>query len=481
MKQVRQILLWAVLVGIGLLLALSVIGAFLGDERARIVFNSIPLVMFWILLASLLVAGLIYFKRLIHSAGLLGVHLGSLLILAGAMLGSDGGHGLAAMFFGSKKIPHGYMRIYEGHASNSVWGRKEKTEIGKLPFSIGLKDFRIEHYEVDEPWQLIVESGAVEKGSHENKWVQEQIKWTKGQEVAIPFTEARLKVLQYLESAKPTYSKSFQPVLEVAMANGKKATLRAEVGQKLLLEEPQVRVEIVQIFSTLKVLGTGEGHKVVNASGPAKNPAVLVRLERADGKKTHQYVYARGLVHGQEEADFKLRYVFAEPDGAEPDPSTGLPAMEILIKHKEKSHRAWLIVPKSRTLARLSLIDLLGLEQKDDHGEHAHQRQLSLYLHKATGQISDYKSELVVQDEGYTVAEKTIEVNDPLHYGGYHFYQSSYGQDKKGRWYSVLSVSSDSGLALVYIGFALMVGGMFWLFWFKSIWVYFTKRRDNGN
>ena len=475
MKQLRQILLWTVLVGIALLTALSVIGAFLGDERARVVFNSIPLVIFWLLLLGLLAAGLIYFKRLIHSAGLLGVHLGSLLILVGAMLGSDGGHSLATKFFGSKKIARGRMQIYEGQAKNHI---VTDDGVKPLPFSVGLKDFRIEYYELEDPWQLIVQSTSVDKESHKNKWLEEHIKWTKGQEVLIPFTEARLEVLQYLESARPTYSKSAQPVLEVAMADGKKTTLTAEVGQELLLKNPQLRVEIVRIFSNLRVQGSGKGHKVIDAPGPGKNPAVLVKLERADGQTTHQYVYARGLVHGPEEDDFKLRYVFAKPDGAEPDPNTGLPAMEILIKHKETRQRAWLIIPKNRTHARLSLVDLLGLEEKDDHGEHAHQRQVNLILFKMQ-EISDYKSDLVVQEEGQTVAEKTIEVNDPLHYGGYHFYQSSY-DDKAGR-YTVLSVTSDSGLALVYIGFALMAGGMFWLFWFKPILVHLSKRRSDAS
>ncbi len=478
MKQLRQIILWAVLVGTGIFLGLSVIGSFLGDERARVLFNSIPLVIFWLLLLGLLAVGLIYFKRLIRSAGLLGIHLGSLLILVGAMLGSDDGHVLANMIFGNKKIPHGYMQIYEGHASNRVTDGTGKTEVGKLPFSIALKDFRIEYYEVAEPWRLIVESGAVEKGGHETKWVQEHIEWTKGQEVAIPFTEARLEVLQYFESARPAYPEDAQPFLEITLADGKKITLTAEVGQELLLKDPHIHVKIVQLLSNLKVMGTGKDHKVVDAPGPPNNPAVLVRLEREDGKKTHQYVYARGLIHGPEDDEFKLRYVFAEPDGAVPDPTTGLAAMEILIKHKDMSKKTWLIVPKNRDYARLPLVDLLGLEKKDDHGEHAHQRQLNLYLHKMTGQISDYKSELLVQEEGQVVDRKTIEVNDPLHYGGYHFYQSSY--DDKKEQYTVLSVSSDSGLALVYIGFALTVGGMFWLFWFKPIWVYLSKWRSNA-
>ena len=286
MKQLRQILLWAVLVGIGLLLVLSVIGAFLGDERARALFNSIPLVIFWVLLLGLLAAGLIYFKRLIRSAGLLGVHLGSLLILLGAMLGSDGGHSLAAKLFGSKKIPHGYMRIYERQAGNRILDSEDNAEIGRLPFSVGLKDFRIEYYKVDEPWRLIVESPELDKETHKIKWVQKHIEWTKGQEVVIPFTEARLEVLQYLQSARPTYAEDSGPVLEITQADGQKTTLTAEVGQELLLKDPQMRVEILQVLSNLRVEGTGKDHRVIDVPGPPQNPAVLVQLERADGEKT---------------------------------------------------------------------------------------------------------------------------------------------------------------------------------------------------
>ena len=54
-------------------------------------------------------------------------------------------------------------------------------------------------------------------------------------------------------------------------------------------------------------------------------------------------------------------------------------------------------------------------------------------------------------------------MNDPLHYGGYHFYQSGY--DTKHGSYTVLSVTSDTGLNLVFLGFALTCLGTFWLFW----------------
>lgn len=45
-----------------------------------------------------------------------------------------------------------------------------------------------------------------------------------------------------------------------------------------------------------------------------------------------------------------------------------------------------------------------------------------------SGRVKDYTSVLTVIDDGKEVETKTIEVNDPLIYNGYYFYQSSYGR-----------------------------------------------------
>ena len=44
-----------------------------------------------------------------------------------------------------------------------------------------------------------------------------------------------------------------------------------------------------------------------------------------------------------------------------------------------------------------------------------------------SGRPKDYTSDLIVREDGREVLRKTIEVNDPLQYGGLTFYQSSYG------------------------------------------------------
>ena len=92
--------------------------------------------------------------------------------------------------------------------------------------------------------------------------------------------------------------------------------------------------------------------------------------------------------------------------------------------------------------------------------------KLTYEIPQISGMPKDYFSDLVVIKDGEEVARKTIQVNDPLYYGGYHFYQYNYDHDA-GQYsqYSVLSVTSDTGLYAVFTGFFLLCAGVIWQFW----------------
>jgi len=92
--------------------------------------------------------------------------------------------------------------------------------------------------------------------------------------------------------------------------------------------------------------------------------------------------------------------------------------------------------------------------------------------------VRDYISSLAVIENDKTVAEKNVEVNDPLHYGGYYFYQDSY--DAQAGQYSVLMVVSDTGLGLVYGGYVMLCVGVIWHFWLRDIFRK-TKKSPDGN
>ncbi len=81
--------------------------------------------------------------------------------------------------------------------------------------------------------------------------------------------------------------------------------------------------------------------------------------------------------------------------------------------------------------------------------------------------MRDYISSLAVIENNKTVVEKNVEVNHPLHYGGYYFYQHSY--DTQDGRYSVLMVASDSGLAIVYTGYISLCVGVIRHFWLRNI------------
>jgi len=331
--------MWIALFATGLLVGLSILGAFYGAERAKLFFNSMPLRICWAAIVVLLVVGFVEFPRLLRSGGLLMIHLGCLGVLAGAMWGSQVGHCFAERFFGINKIPQGYMVIYEGESQSDVMTQDFGQQLGRLPFRIRLNDFRIEHYQPKEdvPPQLY-------------------IKARQGQ------------------------------VFQLVAKAGEKFSLGADIGM----------LEVLEVFTDFKI--KIEGGQKVASEGDKKgeNPAALVKIDAPDGSSHRRYVFERFADFDNADDGLQLRYVSREP-----------------------------------------------------------------------AMVRDYFSDIVVVDGGKEVASKTIEVNKPLHYGGYHFYQHSY--DSQGQQYTILSVTSDSGLYLVYCGYWLLMAGILWQLWLRHI------------
>ena len=339
MKKFNRSIMWLVLVVIGLLAALSVLGAFCGAERAKLLFNSIPLGVYWYGVAVLLIVGFIEFPRLLHKPGLLMIHTGCLLLLAGSMWSSEAGHRLSKRLFGVQKIPSGYIVIPEGNSEKHVVAEDFKQQLGELPFSIRLKDFRLEYYETDE------------------------------------------------ESV---------PRLYIKTQKGQDLQLVAKAGEEISLGQGSGKLKVVRTFRNFKI-GIEDGEMVVtDEEQQGENPAVEVQIEVPDGNGYTRYAFERfaGFNHGEN-----------------------------------------------------------GL-------------QLS-YVSQGPRVIRDYLSDVVVIKDGKEVTSKTIEVNHPLHYGGYHFYQHSY--DSEAGKYTILSVTSDSGLYAVYGGYWLLCLGVLWQFWFRHI------------
>jgi hypothetical protein len=100
----------------------------------------------------------------------------------------------------------------------------------------------------------------------------------------------------------------------------------------------------------------------------------------------------------------------------------------------------------------------------------------ALMYEKFGMEIKDFKSNLRVIDNGKTVLSKTIEVNDPLKYGGYVFYQSSY--DPEGGLYSGLQVTKNPGIVVVYSGFIILCVGVVFIFYVKPFLRRKSKKKE---
>ena len=345
----KRLVMWVGLLLIVALTVLSIVGAFLGTEQAKELFNSPALVFFWVAFTILLTGGMLIFIRLRREAGLLLIHSGCVLVLVGGMWGSQAGYQLLREYFGSAKVPQGYMAIFEGQSENRIMTieqinvmfrdlKKQKrvssdsqSYLEKLPFQVRLHDFRIEYYR--------------DKG----------------------------KLLIYTQKKYAGQMKALE---------GEEFDMRPELP----------RIKILRTFQNFRINIKDGKREATDDIEKGENPALEVEISRPDGKTEKKYIFERF-------PDFNV---------------TG----------NGKLQMRYLLMPK------------------------------------------DYFSDLEVED-GQTGTLKTIEVNKPLHYGGYYFYQSDYDHES-GR-YTILSVRSDTGLIVVFAGYFLLCAGVFRHFWFRNI------------
>jgi hypothetical protein len=121
------------------------------------------------------------------------------------------------------------------------------------------------------------------------------------------------------------------------------------------------------------------------------------------------------------------------------------PALEVLLKK-----------PDGSEIARYAFQKFAGHLNVNDKMAFSYRRG-----------IRDFISDLEVIKDGKVVMQKSIEVNKPLHFGGYIFYQQGYDDDA--HKFTVLRVTSDKGLFTVYLGFVLLCAGVFWHLWLRHL------------
>jgi ResB-like family len=399
MKTIRRWVLWMTLGIIVLLLVLSVIGSFRGADKASELFNSDPLVVFWVSLTGLLVLGILFFPRLLRKPGLLAIHLGSILILLGAMWSSEQGHELLE----KDKIPNGYLAIFEGESDDTLRDQTLQEELGKIPFALRTEDFWIDYHWDPGKLHIRYDSSLANKPSaHGQTNPHMRREETSEVDSNISEDDSNRIVRMWQIPAKVGEELNLDPnKLENA------SQISAQENEKSI-PLPLKYVKVKRVIQNLKVAG-----RITDRPRDEPNPALLVELMWTDGKNEAPYVFPPGAPYTTRIRGFEFVY--------EVGPQVG---------------------------------------------------------------IKDYYSDLVVLDaKNHVQQRKVIEVNKPLHYGGYHFYQTSYGHSvirtargPQSQWYTVLHVVSDSGVPVVFLGYWLLCLGVFWQCWLQHIIRYLGKR-----
>ena len=409
----RRGVLWVALSLILLLIFLSIYGAFLGAERAKNFFSSLPLAVYWIALTALLIVGVVMFHRLVRVPALGLIHVGCILILAGSICGSQAGHKLQKKLFGIDKVPTGQMTIYEGYSKNHVVleNRYQILLFSAEPkFQSDLDNSSISQelrQEFEENQIPLSEQATVSFEPRDGIWViTDKLKlYSVRKEYGrlniydpireLPF-HVRLKDFQ-LEYYKPDY-------LQIQSGQGKNWRIPVEIGREIPLGEDFGTIKVVRQFESFKIkVENGQSVPYDDPNSPP-NPALEVQLKSLQGDVVTRYVFERFPGHVHPDDKLYLRY----------------------------------------------------------------QRV-----------ISDFISKLQIIENNQVVAEKNIEVNHPLYFGGYHFYQADY--DHRAGQYTVLMVVSDTGLNFVYAGYAMLCIGLLWHFWLKHLYGAVTLRHVNGD
>lgn len=446
-------------------------------DSAEALFNSPAIVVFWIFLFMTLVSSILFSPRVLRRPASLAMHLGALLILGGAMWGSQRGHIAAAMiaknhpslasWVDGDRVRKGVLAVEEGQSEN----RLMQPRGAKLPFEVRLRDFRMEYYGPWELYAVVPERRRTDSGNDEVVQVPRRLSWTKGERLDLPESRFAIRVLEFLPHTRLGYPGGI-PADLLIMAQGGARSIPVRAGQaahltlptesgNVLIPGPSAMLVIDRVMAAAP---SGGAHDETRPPLGA-----IASVFYADGRHRQVVITSQGPTR---EAGVPL--ALQEREAANlVDPQSELPAMDLELIAPDGRRHAFRLGQFRDTHGHIqgkpmpSLPTTQPVSDDPDEG-------IQLYL--AEPPVKDYFSDVDILENGQVVRQATIEVNHPLHHNGYHLYQSSW--DEENHAYTVLSVVSDRGLYAVYAGFALMLAGVFWVCWIMPMVRYVRAGRS---
>jgi len=447
MKKFRRLMLWLGLIFIVLLTGFSIYGAFLGAKDAKIFFNSIPLAVYWTVFGIIIAASLAVFPRMLKTPGLFAMHLGCVLIIAGSMWGSQAGHEVQRKYFGSDRIQSASMSIVESYDQDKVY-----VKVGS-PVNQSLANIEIDglvvEYSYDTQSIDFISDGEIVR--QERVIIGHKVDLGTGNSSIMPLRvidNLGFKTIDAKEQAQEQPGGLSNPALEILYLDKEGAE-----SKKILADTSFYSLPFDIKLNDFRI----EHYPEPRLSVYDIDKKTLIWSGYADiGKEIDL-----GPVYGKitPSKAYKNMILDADNNATEKGGQGSNPAVEILIN-----------LPDTPEQKKYAYTEFPG---------YCKAGKLDIYFDRT---ISDYISELcIVTEDGKIVKSKDIEVNSPLFYGGYHFYQSSYQDVGEGKFATILSLTSDSGLYCVFAGFFAMCAGIAYHQWLRPILKTKRVRKTDGN
>lgn len=298
-----------------------------------------------------------------------------------------------------------------------------------------------------------------------------------------------------------TETVSEQKILSADFPDGSHRRLSVQEGKSYPFTS-DTNLKIGRFFPSFSI--DDKTKQIISAGNSPDNPALELIFENKEtGEKTTQWVFANfpDFTHGKKSpGDAKIRFTFVptlkdkpiyviSADGYYEKTENGrkfekgvlenghlnignliFEFKEFIphaIKVKEEFNRSDKpnnpVVRIQWTQHDRKEIRMLGASDKTatfmDNG------RVAILLRNKDDSPEAYRSYMSVLKDGKVVSKKTVEVNSPLIYGGYYFYQSNF--DPKDPTYSGISVVQDPGVYIVFLGFLMLTIGGILRFYFK--------------
>lgn len=284
---------------------LSLFGAFLGAERSALLFNSPPMFWLWLAIVAAMGAGLLRFRPLRRCPGLLGMHLGALLILLGSMANSDRGHRALQ----PAAARWSYLPLRPGQVASETRDRSLRRVVHELPFAVRLDAFEIDRYPAgDETPSIHAGTLARDPVTRRIEWRMTRLDAQAGRPEEVPGTPLRLVVRSMPAPGEGALVAGIELVRDGIR---REARLVCDAG------EPVGRLPLAEILPEAGELPPGASLFLVRPEAPVRQYRSRLAFLDGDRKQVGQAEVNRPV-------RFRGYHFYQYAWGAEPEPHTVL-------------------------------------------------------------------------------------------------------------------------------------------------------------